>query len=188
MGFIIIRRKFKQLNQNIYPRDLLLLEDKNMFISGGENGIIFWNFNQNNFNNIYSIHYIKELYCRWNNSMCRLDDDRIIINGSKEGSLKVISISTKEIIITINNPFLCYGIKLIKNKGIFLVGGKDIYDIIIYNSDTYECIQTIKNAHDNNIFGFVELKDGTIASYSDDTKIKIWRFQKSTLRIIDYKS
>ena len=105
----------KQLNQNIYPRDLLLLEDKNMFISGGENGIIFWNYNQNNldYNNIYSIHYIKELYCGWNNSMCRLDDDRIIINGSKEGSLKVISISKKEIIKEIYNPILCYGIKLI---------------------------------------------------------------------------
>ena len=107
--------------------------------------------------------------------MYRLDDDKIIINGSIN-SLKVISIDKKKIIKEIENPFLCLGIKLIENKRIFIVGGKDIYDIIIYNSDNYEYIDTIKNAHDDNIFGFVELKDGRIASYSDDAKIKIWEF------------
>ena len=107
--------------------------------------------------------------------MYRLDADRIIINGSIN-SLKVFSISKMKIIKEIENPFLCFGIKLIKNKGIFLVGGKKIYDIRIYKSDNYEYIDTIKNAHDDNIFGFVELKDGRIASYSDDAKIKIWEF------------
>jgi hypothetical protein len=34
--------KIKELDQNIYIWDLLLLNDKNIFISGGENGIIFW--------------------------------------------------------------------------------------------------------------------------------------------------
>ena len=157
-----------------------------MFISGGEEGIILWNYNLNNSdpNKISKILSINELDCKWNNSMCRLDDDRIIINGSNEGLLKVISISKMKIIKEIENPFLCYGIKLIKNKGIFLVGGdgiqlvggKKIYDIRIYNSDNYEYIDTIENAHDDNIFGFVELKDGRIASYSDDAKIKIWEF------------
>jgi hypothetical protein len=37
--------------------------------------------------------------------MCRLDDDRIIINGSEKGSLKVISISKNEIIKEIQYPF-----------------------------------------------------------------------------------
>ena len=108
-----------QLHQNNNLQDLLLLVDKNIFISGGEKGIIFWNYNPNNIdpNNIYSIGSIKELYCRWNNSMCRLDDDRIIINGSNKGLLKVISISKMKIIKEIKNPFLCLGIKLIKNKG-----------------------------------------------------------------------
>ena len=148
-----------------------------MFISGGEEGIILWNYNLNNIDpkKISKILSITELYCRWNNSMCRLDDDRIIINGSIN-SLKVISISKMKIIKEIENPFLCLGIKLIKNKEIFLVGGKKIYDIRIYNSDNYEYIDTIENAHDDNIFGFVELKDGRIASYSDDAKIKIWEF------------
>ena len=58
----------------------------------------------------------------------------------------------------------------------FLVEGKKIFNLRIFINDTYECIQSIENAHDDNIFGFVELKDGRIASYSDDAKIKIWEF------------
>ena len=51
----------------------------------------------------------------------------------------------------------------IKNKGIFLIGGVS-KDIRIYRNDNYECIQIIQNTHDNNIYGFVELKDGSIIS------------------------
>ena len=87
----------------------------------------------------------------------------------------MISILEKRIIKEINNPFLCWSISLINDKGIFLVGGKS-KDIIIYRNDNYESIQTIQNAHDDNIRGFIELKDGSIASYSDDKKIKIWNF------------
>ena len=46
--------------------------------------------------------------------------------------------------------------------------------MLIYRNDNYECIQIIQNAHDKDIFGFVELKDGSILSYSWDNKIKIW--------------
>ena len=68
---------------------------------------------------------------------------------------------------------LC-NIYLIKNKGIFLVGGES-KDIIIYRNDNYECIQTIKDAHDVKIIYFIELKDGTIISCSNKI-MKIWNF------------
>ena len=57
-----------------------------MFISGGEEGIILWNYNLNNIdpNKISKILSINELDCKWNNSMFKLDNDRIIINGSIE--------------------------------------------------------------------------------------------------------
>ena len=48
--------------------------------------------------------------------------------------------------------------------------------IRIYRIDNYECIQIIENAHDENIMGFIELKNGNIISFSKDKKIKIWRF------------
>ena len=90
-------------------------------------------------------------------------------------SLKIISISKKKIIKTIENPFRCWGISLIEDKGIFLVGG-DSNDIRIYRNDNYECIQEIKDAHNKSINGFIELKDGSIASFSVDQTIKIWSF------------
>ena len=66
------------------------------------------------------------------------------------------------------------GISLIEDKGIFLVGGRR--NIRIYRNDNYECIQEIKDAHNNYIEGFIELKDGSIASFSRDETIKIWSF------------
>ena len=90
-------------------------------------------------------------------------------------SLKVISILNLKIIKEINNPFQCNAITLIEDKGIFIVGGCS-RDIRIYRNDNYECIQTIQNAHDDNILGFIELKDYSIASFSCDKRIKIWCF------------
>ena len=68
---------------------------------------------------------------------------------------------------------MCLRIRLIENKGIFFIGGES-EDIRIYRNDNYECIQIIQNSHEDEINGFVELKDGSILSYSDDKKIKIW--------------
>ena len=67
------------------------------------------------------------------------------------------------------------GISLIEDKGIFLVGGVS-NDIRIYRNDNYECIQEIKDAHNDNITLFIELKNGSIASFSYDQKIKVLSF------------
>ena len=70
-----------------------------------------------------------------------------------------------------------YTITLIEDKGIFLVGGES-KDIRIYRNDNYECIQTIKQAHNNSIVGFNQLKNGKIISYGLDSYIKIWSLNK----------
>ena len=152
---------------------ILYLEDKNILISCGLDGTRFWNLNKNesNYNNIYCIQYFEKVDCGAKNGLCRLDEDRIIVGRD---SLKIISILNKKIIKEINIPFKCFGIRLIEDKGIFLIGGKS-KDIRIYRSDNYECIQIIQNAHYDDILGFVGLKDGSILSYSVDKKIKIWK-------------
>jgi WD40 repeat protein len=151
---------------------ILYLEDKNILISCGLDGTRFWNLNKNesNYNNINCIQYFEKVDCGAKNGLCRLDEDRIIVGRD---SLKIISILNKKIIKEINIPFKCFGIRLIEDKGIFLIGGKS-KDIRIYRSDNYECIQIIQNAHYDDILGFVGLKDGSILSYSVDKKIKIW--------------
>ena len=152
---------------------LLFLEDKNILISSGEDGTKLWNLKE--INNINLIKEFKETSCGWNNGLCRLNEDIIIVKGKGTNSLKLISILKKEIIKTIDCPFQCWGITLIENKGIFLVGGFS-KDIRIYSNDNYECIQEIKDAHNDDIKGFIELKDGSIASFSYDQTIKIWNF------------
>ena len=58
-------------------------------------------------------------------------------------------------------------------KKLIFIGGKS-EDIRIYNSNNYECIKVIKTDHEDNIFGFVTLKDGSVASFSKDKNIKVW--------------
>ena len=152
---------------------LLLLEDKNFLISSGSDGTKLWNYNE--INDINLIKEFKETFCGMNHGLCRLNDDIIIVSGKGTTSLKLISIFKKEIIKTIRNPFYCWGISLIEDKGIFLVGGES-KNIRIYRNDNYECIQEIKDAHNHYIRGFIELKDGSIASFSEDDTIKIWSF------------
>ena len=87
----------KTLTHSDYVYSILYLEDKNILISCGYDGTKFWNLNKNeiNYNNINCIQYFKEVDCGWNNGLCRLDEDKIIIGGNK---LKIISIFNINII------------------------------------------------------------------------------------------
>ena len=163
----------KILTHSMHINSILFLEDKNILISSGEDGTKFWDLNE--INNINCIKYFEDTYSGWHGGLCRLDEDRIIVKGNETTSLKVISLLNLNIIKQINNPFYCWGITLIEDKGIFIVGGFS-KDIRIYRNDNYECIQIIQNAHDDNILGFIELKDCSIASFSFDKRIKIWCF------------
>ena len=98
----------KILKHSDWINSLLLLEDKNILISSGVDGTKLWNYNE--INNINLIKEFKETWCGWNQALCRLNDDIIIVSGKGTYSLKLISISKKEIIKTIDNPFECWGI------------------------------------------------------------------------------
>ncbi len=161
----------QSLTHSNWVESILYLEDKGVLISSGKDGTKFWDLkkNETNFKNIKCNKYIKEIKCYMKNALCRIDDDRIIIGGDK--SVKVISLFNKNVIKDFFIPFQCWGICLIKYKDIFLIGG-DSKDLRVYNNEDYECIQIIQNRHDECINGFVELKDGTIISYSDKMKVE----------------
>ena len=164
---------FKTLTNLKKIDSILFLEDKNILISSGIDGTKLWDLN--NYDNISCIQTFEDTYCGWYGALCRLDEDKIVVKGKGTNCLKIISISEKKTIKEIDNQFQCWGISLIDDKGIFLVGGIS-KDIKIYRNDNYECIQIIENAHNNDIKGFIELKDGSIASFSKDKTIKIWSF------------
>ena len=147
---------------------ILLIKDKNILISSGFNETKLWNLN--NFELIKNFDKVK---CNGWNALSRIDEDRIIIGGNK--ILLIISLLKKTIIKEISIFFYCYGIKTIKKKGLFLVGGEK-KDIILFRNINYECIQIFKNIHDDYINGFIELQNNLFGSYSNDGKIKIWTF------------
>ena len=148
----------------------LFFDKKKLLISSGYDGTNIWDII-----NFKLIHHFDDVNCNNNNSLCKIDEDKIILQGINFNSLKLISISKKEVIKEINLSFRCYGILLIEDKEIFLVGGSS-NDIKIYRNDNYECIQTIRNAHSDYINGFILLNNGTIASFGKDSFIKIWSF------------
>ena len=148
---------------------MLLLEDKKIFISAGVKGVYFWGLNFFNF-----ITHIKETFCDCSNSLCRIGNDKIILQSNTNNCLKVISISKRIIIREIKNSFSCKGIFYIKDKDLFLVGGQS-NDLKVFRCDNYECIQIIQNAQYNYIKGFNQLKNGNIVSYGYST-IKLWSF------------
>ena len=167
------------LNHSDWIFSILLLKDKNILISSGVDGTKLYNLN-----NFEFIIYIKEACCLSPNSLKRIDEDRIIIGEGCIDIMKIISISEKKIINEIENEFYRYGICIIKEKGIFLTGGRGGI-IRIYKINNYQCIQIIENAygHFNNydiipiINGIIELKNRLIITYSNDNNLKIWEFK-----------
>ena len=157
------------LKQNDKIISILLLNDINILVSGGIDGTIFYNLF-----NFELIINIKDTICGSWNAICRINDDQIIIKGKGVTSLKIISISKKKILHEINHQFYCWGINLVKDKGLFLVGGNSEY-FKVYRNDNYECIQTV-DSKDSFILGFIELKNGNILSYGHSGIINVWAF------------
>ena len=165
----------KHLEHSDQIFSILLLEDKNRLISSGNYEAKLWNLNINDLKNINLIKLFDDTYCECRNVLNRMDEDKFIIGGKDQKSLKIISISKEMIIYTIIIPFQCLCIKTIYDKGVFLVGGYS-KDLLIYRSDNYEMIQNVKKAHQKYIEGITELWNGMIATHGWDKTIKIWSF------------
>ena len=148
-------------------RSILLLSEKNILVSSGYEGTKLWNLK-----NFECFCNIKDAICCGSDGLNILNNDNIIVGGDYHSIISIISIKSKNIIKSINNVFGCLGICVLDN-GIFLIGGMS-NNIKVYKN--YECIQEINQSHRNWIFGFVQLKNNVIASYSQDGTIKIWSF------------
>ena len=168
------------LNHLDEVKSFLLLEDKKILITSGWDKTIFWNINN------YNILFIEEnARCSSVNALKRIDNDKIIVGGESNGLIQIISIKEKEIVNKIENGFECWGICIIKDKDVILIGGRSNI-IKIYSCDNYNCIKIIKDAHGlinfhntgfgSYIYGFLELKDGMILSYSNADTVKFWIF------------
>ena len=151
---------------------IYFLEDKNLLISGGSFGTTLRDVSD--FNQIKILKHFNRIT---SNNFCRINNNKVILENELSNEIFVISIIDMNIIKQIKNNFRPHGIIFIKNKEIILIGGElNTHDIKIYNINNYECIQTINMAHNYIILDFIELKNGMIASFSYDSKAKIWSF------------
>jgi len=87
--------------------------DINVLISSGYDGTKLWQLND-----YKEICYFQDTYCHGKNTLNRLDEDRFIIGGRKDGNIKVISVKNKTIEKDIDNGFQCFCICVTRDKKI----------------------------------------------------------------------
>ena len=155
------------LKNSEFIHSILLLEDKNILICSGKEGSYFWDIIKYKI-----IAHLKNATCVSWNSLTRFNNTIII--GGLDNIISIVSIEEKKIIKIIDNNSLCWGICFLKEKNLIVSGGVD-GDIKVYNMN-FECIQTIEKAHNDSINGLTVLNNGSIASFSLDSSIKIWDF------------
>ena len=161
-------RKIQKLHHLDSVTSILLLEDKNMFVSCGLDKAMFWNLND------YKLNFeIENVYCCLYDGLNRIDEDRIICGGKIGVYItKIISISQKKIIHEIdNNGIESYANITIKNKGIFLTGNNKSI-INVYRWDNYEKLFSF-DANQGIINSFSLLNDGTICVSSNNDGITL---------------
>lgn len=160
----------KTINHSNIVYSILLSKYKNIFISSGEFGTKIYNLN-----NYECIFEFEDVKC-WNwNSLCFLDENKIIIGGT-HGIIKIISLIEKKVVKEINNGFNCWGIGIIDNIGAFITVGEG-KNVKIYKKNNYEFIKEINDIHSDDIEGINVLNNNNILTYSWDKKIKIWKFE-----------
>ena len=152
-----------KLNNNIFQ----VIYYKKQLISAENFETLIWNLIN------FELIKILEISCYSEKGLCRIDDDRIII--IQEHYLNIFSLSKQKIIYVIILKTHGWEIKVFNEKDIFFVRGWS-HDLYIFNCDTYECIQTIKDAHQSNIGVLLKLKENIICTSSRDKIIQIWSF------------
>ena len=157
------------INNSFILYNLFLIENKNVLICMGEEGTNIYNFDT--FQMLKNLEEIKtDLH---GNQIEKFDDDKIIFGG--EENLFIFSLSKNEIINNININFSCFSLVVIEEKGISFIIGDDEF-IRVFRNDNFEFICKIKGTEFGNMYGIVKLKNGSIASFSEDDKIKIWKY------------
>lgn len=148
----------------------LVIEDKNLLISSGvgDDKTIFWDLNSYN-----KISEIDNITSYTSNSMLRINDNIIVIGEEDGKKLRFVDISQKKLVKEIKNKFYVFGLYLMKEKGVFLVGGGD--GIAVYRIDNYKRLQNSK--YENDISGFFPMKDEVIGTFGDNGKIQTWNFE-----------
>ena len=154
----------------------ILKLNENEFVTSScdDKCIKFWNSN-----NYSKISIINNIEIQWTYQlMCLLNDNILCIGGNNSKGFYLIDINTHKIIKNILGPKIIYCINKCLD-GLFLCsivdenGNNSLVKYKYENEDLKKIVEK-ENAHDNNIYTCIELRDGTIASGGEDNLIKLW--------------
>ena len=146
-------------------------ENELVSISHGSKYIKFWDI-KNSFNEITKIESNSESF----NSICMINNNILILGGDK--SLFIIDIITHQKINIIEIGYKIISMIALSNENILIgcKGKKGKHSLRQYKYVDKELLEGNCNeeAHNNEISGLIELKDGVIVSSSYDTTVKFW--------------
>ena len=149
---------------DIFVVGFLLLKDKNILITSGEE-TIFWNMN--NYNCLISFN----AECINYETLKQINDDRIIVGGGKNYTMKIISISEKKIIKNIKLCSECFDILVFKDKSIFMVFLiKNGLFLQFYRNDNLNCIKQI-TFQMYGIYNVIKLNKDKLLFYGNEFNI-----------------
>lgn len=157
----------KRLNaKGLYVHSVIELKNKRHIVSSSDKTIRFWN------NITYECeHIIKEIYCRWSNSLNEIKPNKLVVGGYQE--IAIVNVVTFQLESIIRNDesrdFRCIiGLK----DETFLCGCDRI--LLQLDSNTYSTKLTKNNVHDDYIVDIKIFNETSFISCSFDGKIKFW--------------
>ncbi len=167
-----------QLNHSHYVKSIFIIEDDNILISSGFDGTRFWKFET--FECLYYNDSVEAGFT--GDSITSINNNKFIFGGGVDNKIQILSFDKNKLIgkllKEIQIDFECFCVKSIGKK-YFLVGGWS-FNILVFDSDNYFCVQVINDAHSNNIKGFTFTQNKNyIVSYSFDGYINLWDYNKS---------
>ena len=155
-------------------RRFYIIKDKQRFIIFHNGAIVILNLNNFEFiNGYYGIAYLNigELR-RINDDLCAID---YAWGWANTGKIVILSLSEDKIIKEMLTPFNCHGMLSLIDKKILIIGGKT--DIMLVNTNNFECFKILKNVHNDIIVKIRLLKNGMITTISHDKTFKIWSLE-----------
>jgi WD40 repeat protein/tRNA A-37 threonylcarbamoyl transferase component Bud32 len=115
-------------------------------------------------------------------SLVIIPDDKTLVSGSRDKTIKVWNLQTGELKFTLNGHSNWVSSLAISHDAKILASGSGDKNIKIWNLETRELKSTL-NGHSNGINSLIISHDGkTLVSGSDDTTIKVWNLLTGELK------
>ena len=147
---------------------LIPLKDNSFILTGNDDNLIkIWNLKNENV-----VNYLKGHDCTvW--CLVNFADDELLASGSSDNVIKIWDLVTLKFLYSLEgHENTISAIKILKDE--LLASASWDCLIKIWNLSTRSCIYTLDEGHDDIVWDIIELKNGDLATCSNDKKIIVW--------------